>query len=228
MTYLQLANPTAGQGQGQGLPAIIDNTGRYVPPPTRLGYQDLQGQNGRNGQGENYATGLNGQNARNDQDAASQNGRQNLTVNLEAIECMIEEQVGPTYRRIGRPMYRRPYSEAIDHMELPQNIRSSNFTLFSGEENQSTIEHIGRFTIQCGEAATNEFLKLKLFANSLTGSAFTWFINLPVNSIHTWQEMERKFHEQFYRIEPEVSMADLSRLYQREGETAENFLARFK
>ena len=40
--------------------------------------------------------------------------------------------------------------------------------------------------------------------------------------------MERKFHEQFYRIEPEVSMADLSRLYQREGETAENFLARFK
>ena len=42
------------------------------------------------------------------------------------------------------------------------------------------------------------------------------------------KEMERKFHEQFYRIEPEVSMADLSRLYQREGETAENFLARFK
>ena len=104
---------------------------------------------------------LNDQNVRNDQDAAGQNVRQNLAVNLEAIERMIEERVGPTYRRIGRPMYKRPYPEAIDRMELPRNIRSSDFTLFSGEENQSTIEHIGGFTIQCGEAATNDFLKLK-------------------------------------------------------------------
>ena len=82
-------------------------------------------------------------------------------------------------------MNRRPYPEAIDRMELPRNVRSSDFTLFSREDNQSTIKHIGRFTIQCDEAATNDFLKLKLFANSLIGSAFTWFINLLANSIHT-------------------------------------------
>ncbi|KAF3431907.1 hypothetical protein FNV43_RR26643 [Rhamnella rubrinervis] len=141
--------PAVGQGQ-QAFQAAVDNTGRYIPPPARLGHHDQYG-HGRNGQGEVYVAGLNGQNGRND-DAACQNGRQNLPMNLE----------------------------------------------------------------------------LKLFANSLTGSAFTWFINLPANSIHTWQEMEKKFHEQFYRIEPEVSMADLSRLYQRESETAESFLARFK
>ena len=43
MTYLQLANPATSQGQGQALPAAIDNTMRYVPPPSHLGYQDLQG-----------------------------------------------------------------------------------------------------------------------------------------------------------------------------------------
>ncbi|KAF3434658.1 hypothetical protein FNV43_RR21743 [Rhamnella rubrinervis] len=154
--------------------------------------------------------------------------QQNQLINLEAVDRLIEEQVGPTYRRISRPVYRRPYPEAIERMELPRNVRYSDFTLFSGEENQSTIEHIDRFTIQCGEAAANDFLKLKLFANSFTSSTFTWFINLPANSIHTWQEMERKFHEQFYKIEPEVSMADLSHLYQRENETIESFLACFK
>ncbi|GKV39528.1 hypothetical protein SLEP1_g47286 [Rubroshorea leprosula] len=40
--------------------------------------------------------------------------------------------------------------------------------------------------------------------------------------------MEDLFHIQFYRSEPEVSMADLSRMVQRPGETSEAFLARFR
>ncbi|GKV11050.1 hypothetical protein SLEP1_g22336 [Rubroshorea leprosula] len=42
------------------------------------------------------------------------------------------------------------------------------------------------------------------------------------------QEMEDLFHIQFYCSEPEVSMADLSRLMQRLGEISEAFLARFR
>ncbi|KAF3440708.1 hypothetical protein FNV43_RR18994 [Rhamnella rubrinervis] len=105
-----------------------------------------------------------------------------------------------------------------------QNERNDDAAGQNGRENQL----INLEAIDCGEAAANDFLKLKHFANSPTSSAFTWFINLPANSIHTWQEMERKFREQFYRIELEVSMVNLSRLYQRESETAESFLARFK
>ena len=40
--------------------------------------------------------------------------------------------------------------------------------------------------------------------------------------------MEEAFHAQFYKIEPEVSMSDLTRLYQLQGESAEAFIARFK
>ncbi|GKU93239.1 hypothetical protein SLEP1_g6847 [Rubroshorea leprosula] len=40
--------------------------------------------------------------------------------------------------------------------------------------------------------------------------------------------MEDLFHIQFYRSEPEVSMADLSRLVQRPEETSKAFLARFR
>lgn len=43
------------------------------------------------------------------------------------------------------------------------------FVLFSGEEKKSTIEHIARFSVQCGEARSKDYLKLRCCAS--TGSA---------------------------------------------------------
>ena len=125
----------------------------------------------------------------------------------------IHEECGPILRRIGRPFYRRHYPAYIDQVEILQGYKVPNFTLFSGEGEQLTLEHIGRFVVQCGHIGNNENLRLRLFPNSLTGIAFSWYTNLPANSVHNWQEMEEAFHSQFYRTEPEVSMADLSRLH---------------
>ena len=55
-------------------------------------------------------------------------------------------------------------------------------------------------------------LKLRLFPNSLIGASFTWYTTLPRNSIRSWQEMERQFHTQFFKAEPEVCIAKLSRV----------------
>ena len=40
--------------------------------------------------------------------------------------------------------------------------------------------------------------------------------------------MERQFHTQFFRAEPEVCIVELSMVTQRSGETADRFIARFK
>ena len=40
--------------------------------------------------------------------------------------------------------------------------------------------------------------------------------------------MERQFHTQFFYAEPEVCIAELSRVTQRAGETADLFIPRFK
>ncbi|XP_073033796.1 uncharacterized protein [Primulina eburnea] len=93
------------------------------------------------------------------------------------------------------------------------------------------MEHIARFTIQCRKLANLENfnnLKLRLFPNSLTGTAFAWYASLPRNSVMSWQEMERQFHIQFYRTEPEVCIAGLSRVTQKKGESVESFIDRFK
>ena len=70
--------------------------------------------------------------------------------------------------------------------------------MFAGDGSQSTVEHIAKFTSQCADAGTNEYLKLRLFANSLTDTTFTWFINLAPNFVHNWAQMEDLFHAQFF------------------------------
>ena len=40
--------------------------------------------------------------------------------------------------------------------------------------------------------------------------------------------MERQFHTQFFRAEPEVCIAKLSRVTQRNGETVDLFISQFK
>ncbi|BFG20916.1 hypothetical protein CerSpe_071900 [Prunus speciosa] len=96
---------------------------------------------------------------------------------------MIED--GLAQRRPDMPRYTRPYPPEIDRVLLPRNYRLPEFMLFSGDGQTSSIEHIGRFTAQCGEA-DSDAQKLRLFVHSLTGASFSWFINLPPNSIRDW------------------------------------------
>ena len=60
----------------------------------------------------------------------------------------------------------------------PRGYKILDFFLFFGKDGQFTLEHVARFTMQCGELANygNFYhLKLRLFPNSLTGAAFTWY-----------------------------------------------------
>ncbi|GKV42144.1 hypothetical protein SLEP1_g49581 [Rubroshorea leprosula] len=148
--------------------------------------------------------------------------------NRDQLIDLVQETYRPALRPLVRPAYRKPYPDIIDHENpFPWGFKVPEFTLFSGEVGQSTIEHIGRFTIQCGEASGDDNLKLRLFLSSLTGTTLTWYLSLPQNSVYSWRQMEDLFHTQFYHCEPEVSMADLSRLAQKPRESSEAFLARF-
>jgi len=81
--------------------------------------------------------------------------------------------------------YQRPYPENYDYVAYPQGFKIPEFVKLTGDDSRTTLEHIGQFIIQCGEASTNDIYKLRLFPLSLSGAAFTWFISLPSNSVCT-------------------------------------------
>ena len=68
-------------------------------------------------------------------------------------------------------------------------------TKFSGENGESIVKHIARYTMEIGELANVEYLKMRFFPSSLTKNAFTWFANLRPNSILSWNQLEKSFHD---------------------------------
>ena len=84
----------------------------------------------------------------------------------------------------------KPYLEMIDRENpYPRGYRIPDFSLFFGEDDQSTLEHVARFIVQCGELANFEnfyHFKLRRFPNSLIGETFIWCRTLPRNSIQSW------------------------------------------
>jgi len=107
---------------------------------------------------------------------------------------MIVEVIGDQFGRkpkVNTYSYQTPYPPAYDLIPLPNRYKVSHFTKFSGQDDTSTMEHVNRFIIQCGEGANRDELRVRLFSSSLSGSSFTWFISLPPNSIITWADLEK-------------------------------------
>ena len=121
--------------------------------------------------------------------------------------------------------YRTPYPPAYDLIPLPNRYKVSDFTKFSRQDDTSTMEHVNRFIIQCGEAANRDELRVRLLSSSLSGSAFTWFISLPPNSVITWAD---QFYKYFFSRVHDKKITDLVKLKQRNDESVESFVQRIR
>jgi len=124
--------------------------------------------------------------------------------------------------------YRTLYPPAYDLIPLPNWYKVPDFTKFSGQDDTSTMEHVNRFIIQCGEAANRDELRVRLFSSSLSGSAFTWFISLSSNSVITWADLEMQFHKYFFSGVHEKKITDLVRLRQHNDELVGSFVHRLR
>jgi hypothetical protein len=87
-------------------------------------------------------------------------------------------------------VYQKPYPNYYDQLPYPRCYRVPEFAKFSAEDGEITLEHVGQFILQCGEASTNDALKLRMLPLSLSGTAFTLFTSLAPNSIFTWAQLE--------------------------------------
>jgi hypothetical protein len=125
-------------------------------------------------------------------------------------------------------VYQKPYPDYYDQLPYPRGYRVPEFSKFSGEDGKTTLEHVGQFILQCGEASANDALRLKLFSLSLSGTAFTWFTSLAANSIFTCAQLEQKFHEYFYSGDTKLRSSHLTVIKQKHNEPLTNYIRRFR
>ena len=75
-------------------------------------------------------------------------GQLALVPDLGAIIEVVQELYGPGLRQIGHLKFYKPYPEMIDKENpYPRGYRIPDFSLFSREDGQFTLEHVARFTV---------------------------------------------------------------------------------
>ncbi|CAL8999969.1 unnamed protein product [Prunus brigantina] len=109
----------------------------------------------------------------------------------------------PKARRGERPTYRKPYPAYIDQMPLSPRFKVPNFTLFNEEDTHaSSVEHIGRFSIQCIAIKNNPLLK----RNSSKGT----YYKTPSSSVHLVEVETEEGTES--SEDREVAVAEMAKL----------------
>jgi hypothetical protein len=127
-----------------------------------------------------------------------------------------------------RCIYQKPYLNYYDQLTYPRGYKVPEFSKFSGEDGKTTLEHVGQFILQCGEASANNTLKLRMFPLSLSSTIFTWFTSLAPNSIFIWAQLEQKFHEYFYSGDTELRLSHLTAIKQKHNEPTIDYIRRFR
>ncbi|KAK1691990.1 hypothetical protein QYE76_008687 [Lolium multiflorum] len=138
----------------------------------------------------------------------------NLQSSAPAVGSELEKQTWLA-KAIG---YSKPYPDEYEMIPLPPKYRLPDFSKFSGSDGSSSIEHVGRYLAQLGPASVSDQLRVRLFSQSLTGSAFGWYTSLPPDSIRSWKQLEEQFHTQYHSEASESGIADLAQLRQKRGE----------
>ncbi|XP_058727724.1 uncharacterized protein LOC131599348, partial [Vicia villosa] len=164
-----------------------------------------------------------------DADHVLRNIQQDVNIGHNNTSNVVEQILVQNGINVGlhRPNFISPLSEYVRKTELPRGWKVPKFTKFAGETGESTVEHIARFQTEAGEIANNENLKMKYFPSSLTKNAFTWFTTLAPQSLFSWNQLERLFHEKFYMGQSKISLKELAGVRRKGTEPVDDYLNRF-
>ncbi|KAI3799078.1 hypothetical protein L1987_34368 [Smallanthus sonchifolius] len=104
---------------------------------------------------------------------------------------------------------------------------------FHGMVTEEPYTHLAEFAAICSTIGDENFdqseVKLRLFQFSLKGRAKQWFITLPANSIHTWDEMQQVFLDEYYSVaKTDDSRIEIRTFQQQTGEPLHEAFTRFK
>ncbi|KAK2450508.1 hypothetical protein QL285_009621 [Trifolium repens] len=225
--YLLLANQMGRMADFFGAPDAPNN--QRVPRANSETQPEVQAQPVRI-EREQPEQGVVLVNRNQDADNILRNVRQENVAGHNNLANLVENILAQNGLNIGlhRPNFVSALSEYVLQAELPRGWKIPKFTKFAGDTNESTVEHIARYLAEAGNLANNEDLRMKFFPNSLTKNAFTWFTTLPPHSIHTWTQLERLFHEQFYMGQSRISLKELASMKRKTSEAIDDYLNRFR
>ena len=93
-------------------------------------------------------------------------------------------------------MYSKPYTKRIDNLHMFVGYQPPKFQSFDRKGNPK--QHVSHFIETCKNSSIDSDLLVKQFVRSLRRNAFDWYIDLALECIDSWDQMECEFLNRFY------------------------------
>lgn len=119
--------------------------------------------------------------------------------NVSQVVEQILNRFGFNVGYANQPYFVSSFPDWVQQAKIPKGVKILKLSKFAGEGTESTVEHIAYYTIEMGELDTIEILKMRFFPSLLTKNVFSWFLTLRPNSVHSWAQLGRSLHDQFFR-----------------------------
>lgn len=121
---------------------------------------------------------------------------------------------------------RSPFSEDIEHTEMPRQFAPPPFTIY--DEKTDPVEHVNHYIHMMSVYSHNDGLMCKVFSSSLRLTAMRWFNGLRKGSIRSFEELIQEFSARFITCSKVPQPIDaLLSMRMRSGETLRSYTNRY-
>lgn len=122
---------------------------------------------------------------------------------------------------------RPPYPEEMARKPYPSNYTSPIFPKYDSMI-RNAKECIRRYVNALTAYSHDHKLRLKEFSKSLEGQAFTWYTNLLLGSVLSWNDMVTQFMKKFFALDEKLTLSDLQQERQRVSKGLLDCIRRFR
>ncbi|KAG5570792.1 hypothetical protein H5410_060558 [Solanum commersonii] len=112
-------------------------------------------------------------------------------------------------------------------VELPLGFKIPKLNMFDG--NGDPISHLKDFCSRLVGLENNEPLLMRLFIQSLSGIAFTWYVKQDFDKWLAWEDMTRDFVEQYkFNTKIDLIFLDMLKVRKLSHESFEEYVIRWR
>ncbi|KAH0699088.1 hypothetical protein KY284_013305 [Solanum tuberosum] len=149
---------------------------------------------------------------------------------LDAIQQKMHDLEKKVNERLNsKPTHDLRYKKLCLHpgLELPSGFKIPKFNMFDGCEDP--ISHLKDFCSRLAGLENNEPLLMRLFIQSLSGIAFTWYVKQDFDKWLAWEDMARDFVEQYkFNTKINLTLLDLLKVRKLSHESFEEYVIRWR
>ena len=145
-------------------------------------------------------------------------------VTLAQVQALLDRQKEPMPTTMD---IRSKFTPAVQQAMYPAGYSPPKFEKFDGK-NGNPREHITRYLDSLGHYVLHEPLRMREFSKSLKDRAFTWYANLPAESVRDWDNLVAQFYAKFFHVEQRTTVLSLTKTIQDDGEALMTYIDKFR